>query len=183
MNDWPPEMRIHVEERDRNLLELLFVRSAWGLLPQEPALEPRPDPGSSARPDAPDRATWEDWWREAWKLAWEAHISAPPGALAHLDHRSTSWIAQFGDEGIDTEALARWVDQLMPDLAMPLASQPEWRNAGVLRGAWATGLDTIIVLPYREPYAERVSARHLAVSPPVRNDPARYAEALRLRAT
>ncbi len=180
---WPREMLIFVEERDRSLLELLFIRSAWGLLPDEPAIDPSPDPGTSARPAKPDQQTWEAWWREAWELAWAAQLAALPVAPTRMDHKSPSWIDQFGEDGLDTEALARWIDQFVPDLRAPLESRPERRNVAALKSAWESGLDTIIVLPYRDAYAVRVSDRHLAVSAAVRNDPARYAEALQLRAT
>lgn len=183
MSDWPREMQIFVEERDRTLLELLFVRNAWGLLPAEPALEPSPDPGASARPVTPDRPTWEARWRNAWELAWADQLAAQPGVPTHPFHRSPSWTEKLGEDGIDIDALARWLDSLVPDLRTPLESRPERRNVAAVEGAWESGLDTIIVLPYRGYFAERVSDRHLVVSAAVRNDPIRYAKALQLRAT
>lgn len=179
---WQPEMRIVVEQRDRNLLELLFVRSTWELLPDEPVLDPTPDPGTSTRPDEPDKATWETWWREAWTLTWNTRLTTPSGApplAAGL--QPTSWIAQFGDNGIDTDALARWVDLFTPDLRARLDTQPERRNIAALTSAWESGLDTIVVLPYKAPYAERLSTRHLAISTTVRNQPELYNNALDLR--
>jgi hypothetical protein len=182
-SEWPREMLIFVEERDRSLLELLFVRSAWGLLPDEPALDPSPDPGASARPVTPDQQTWEARWREAWALAWASQFTDQPSEPAQIGRRSPSWMDQFGEDGIDTDALARWVDHFVPDIRAPLESRPERRNGAALKSAWESGLDTIIVLPYRDAYAERVTDRHLVVSAAVRNDPVRYAEALQLRAT
>lgn len=182
-NGWPPEMVIFIEERDRSLLELLFVRSAWGLLPGEPALDPIPDPGASARPATPHQHTWEARWREAWELAWASQFTDQSGEPAQIGRRTPSWIDQFGEDGIDTDALARWVNHFVPDLRAPLKSHPERRNVAALKSAWESGLNTIIVLPYRDAYAQRVTNRHLVISAGVRNDPIRYAKALQLRST
>lgn len=179
-SEWPPTMRISVEVRDRSLLELLFVRSAWGLLKGEPELAPSPDPGVSARPVEVDVPMWESRWQEAWDLVWEARLAARRGAPMYLDHTVRSWIEQYGEGGIDTFAMGKWIDQFIPELDAPLETHPERRNVAALKGAWESGLETIIVLPYRAPYAERVSRHHLVVSASVRNDPDRYADALRL---
>lgn len=178
---WPREMRISVEERNRSLLELLFVRSAWGLVLDEPALEPVPDPGVSELPAAPDTQTWETRWREAWSRAWDALLQSSP-STSTSDRRPLTWIEQFGSDGIDQRALVDWLDGFMPDLSAALDSRPERRNIAALRGAWESGLEAIVVLPYRYPYAERISIRYLVVSSGVRQDPDRYAEALQLRA-
>lgn len=177
-------MRIAVEERDRIFLELLFVRHSWALPGAAPALDRAPDPGTSQRPDTPDATTWVTWWDEAWALAWTAYLESDPSesAVSHFDaRRRTGWIAQFGASGIDTYALEEWMRALVPNLRQTIKTQPEWVNVKALRAAWDEGLTTVLVLPYEGAYAERVSPRHLVVSPTVRNSPTQYAQALALR--
>lgn len=45
--------------------------------------------------------------------------------------------------------------------------------------AWKSGIDTIIVLPYKGYFAQRLTRRHLVVSAETRNHPEQYSRAFR----
>ncbi len=179
----PQDFRVSVDELDRVFIELLFVRSAWDLPVEIRALEPAPDIGDSTRPDQVDIETWATWWTEAWDAAWSVLENMPaelPGPAAAELRRRTGWIRQFGADGLDTLALERWAQHLVPPMRRPLRTHPDWRSREALQRAWEAGLRSVVVLPYRDHYVRRLSAHQLVVSAPVRNAPETYAEALAL---
>ncbi|MCP1415696.1 hypothetical protein J3D46_005038 [Paenarthrobacter sp. A20] len=134
---------------------------------------------------------WADRWRIAWDRAWDWYKIQEPDRMKHPTPeliRQVSrpgqelhplipplWTTEYGWDGLDGDAFNNWH-----------ASLSEIPPSGAERGslsdlipAWESGLDTIIVLPYRGYFARRVTRRHLAVSAATRNDPATYGRALR----
>lgn len=86
------------------------------------------------------------------------------------------WTQQYGSEGLDQGAYQAWEQRLMPKF--PQDAEP--RSLQELIPAWKSGIDTIIVLPYKGGYfAQRLTRRHLAVSAETRNNPEQYSRALR----
>ena len=78
-NPWPHDMVISVDQPS-NILELLYLRSAWGLLPDLPIppLAAEPDPGTSSAPPTATRTEWSARWERAWRRAWEWYSIADP---------------------------------------------------------------------------------------------------------
>lgn len=169
---WPSAMSISVNEADRGLLELLYVRSAWHLAAGLPDVEPPPDPGASQRPDHPSQETWSEWWREAWQQEWTVRQVEPPGV------RAPSWTRQFGAGGLDLDALERWIISLTPVSLPTLREEPERHVISALTSAWESGLKCVIVLPFRGNYSWTASPHCLVVSRVTRAHRDRYSDAL-----
>ncbi|MGN7200414.1 hypothetical protein [Arthrobacter sp. SAFR-044] len=55
---------------------------------------------------------------------------------------------------------------------------PNDRSFPALIPAWESGIDSIIVLPYRGYFARRITRRHVVVSAEVRSTPEQYSRAL-----
>jgi hypothetical protein len=190
---WPHDMVIRIDVHT-HLMTLLFIREAWGIARDAniPPLEPTPQVGDSAIPPGATNAEWSDRWREQWRKAWDWIGIDDTRRVAHRLDLGTSaitaeelslwlppaWITEYGSEGIDTQALARWESSLIDDHPMPFEQHPERRCLDALIPAWRAGVDSIIVLPYRGYYAERMTERHLAVSKATRDDPVLYDLAL-----
>ncbi|WP_427016355.1 hypothetical protein ACQCSX_16565 [Pseudarthrobacter sp. P1] len=199
-NPWPHDMVISVDEGPFHICQLLYIRSAWGIADDVdvPALDPVPDPGTSAPPATASLDEWSARWAVAWQRAWDWYgIPEPrPWRPDHLPTqelmRSLSvpgqplhplvppfWQAEYGDAGIDRDAYGPWQNSLHP-IPEPhrVEETPERLSLPALIEAWRGGLDTVVTLPYRGFYARRITRRHLAVSTATRLDPEMYSRAL-----
>lgn len=190
-NPWPQDMAIRVNDLPHNLTLLLFVRRAWSIAPDMdiPHLSPEPDCGQSSLPKSADVATWDRRWRTAWHQAWSWYeIEDPthhptPAEMREFSDSSQGlnpfippfWTQQYDSEGLDQGAYQAWEQRLMPKF--PQDAEP--RSLQELIPAWKSGIDTIIVLPYKGYYARRLTRRHLVVSAETRNNPEQYSRALR----
>ncbi|MGZ3386697.1 MAG: hypothetical protein ACXVB5_17500 [Isosphaeraceae bacterium] len=190
-NPWPQDMAIRVNDLPHNLILLLFVRQAWSIAPDMdiPPLSPEPDCGQSSLPKSADVATWDHRWRTAWHQAWSWYeIEDPthhptPAEMREFSDSSQElnpfippfWTQQYGSEGLDQAAYQAWEQRLMPKF--PQDAEP--RSLQELIPAWKSGMDTIIVLPYKGYFAQRLTRRHLVVSAETRNNPEQYSRALR----
>lgn len=192
-NPWPHDMVISVDEPN-NILELLYIRSAWGIPSSVPVppLDPEPDHGASSAPLTANLNEWSGRWDRAWARAWEWY------SIAHRTQRPTPellralsapgqplhpafppfWRAEHGEEGIDRDALASWTMLVRSPGTMPLEMQPERVCLEALIPAWEGGLISVISLPYSGYYACRISPTHLVVSNVTRVDPDSYRRAL-----
>ncbi len=188
---WPHDMMIRVNDGPKHLTLLLFVRQAWSLANDMgiPQLEPAPDFGDSQMPASADAATWDKRWQKAWHQAWSWYeIEEPthhptPAELRESEDPSQGlnqfvppfWTKQYEWEGLDRDAYHAWEQSLTPKF--PQDAEP--RSLQALIPAWKSGIDTIIVLPYKGYFAQRLSRRHLVVSADVRHNPDDYSRALR----
>jgi hypothetical protein len=192
-NPWPHDMVISID-CPHHLQLLLFIREAWdvGRDTAVPLLDPVPDVGNAAMPGTASRAEWERRWHSEWVRAWDwydvhdpsAHPTQAdlmaiwrPGQPLHpaLPPR---WDVEYGTDGVDQDAFSAWSMQLDPPVGRPLEEEPERVSLPTLIQAWQTGLQCIIVVPYAGYFANRVTRRHLAVSPSTRADATQYSTAL-----
>lgn len=88
------------------------------------------------------------------------------------------WKAQYGPDGIDSDALNQWREAVRCPRSVRLEDEPEHRAVDALAGAWRTGIDSILVPPYRGSWARRIGNHQLVVSKTTREDPGLYAAAL-----
>lgn len=203
-NPWPEGMAIAVDETPHHVSILLFVRHVWGIAADAdvPPLEPAPDGGTSKIPDSAAPAEWDARWRRAWKRAWDwfavvepdPTIHPTPGHIRKVSQPGHAldplippfWQADHGWEGIDAAAYTTWEMACSPYAyglsRRSAADSPEHQSLPALVAAWESGLDTMIVLPYKGYFARRITVRHLALSAATRNDPAAYSRALRAAA-
>jgi hypothetical protein len=192
-NPWPHEMAITVDAPN-NILELLFIRSAWGIVLELrlPALVPAPFGGSSSPPSDVGIEEWSQRWHQLWGRAWlwyerwdESHIQAEKLRLSESPARFNPefqppfWEVEYGHDGIDREALAAWREQLRLLEGRSMKKEPERVCLPALIPAWQSGLTTVITLPYAGYFAERILKTHLVVSNQTREDPDSYSRALR----
>jgi len=180
---WPPGMVLRIDHGPHHLTELLYVRAAWGLrtAARPPALDPQPQPGSSAAPSSAAPEEWARRWDAQWALAWDWYrIEQQQAGLVGLtterlrelvgDGASLNpvvppmWSVRYGSEGIDRDACSAWTRSFARVPHGPLEDQPERRSVHAVAAAWRTGLETILVLPYAGHHAERITARHLVVA-------------------
>ncbi|WP_458112719.1 hypothetical protein M1D88_00700 [Arthrobacter sp. R1-13] len=82
---------------------------------------------------------------------------------------------RYGWEGLDSDAYQAWDRSLVPKFP----HGGERQSLQELIPAWESGLDTIIVLPYKGYFAQRLTRRLLVVSADVRNHREDYSRALR----
>jgi hypothetical protein len=191
-------MVIRVEDDPHALLDLLWIREAWGLEPTGDDLPPLLVATPEREADEPDPR-----WAAAWPSIWRAclaHAAAgrEPGHVERL-HRAAdgsaeraellarlvgpSWRVAFGEAAF-TERHAAWTTARNEETIArmrrhrPLDEEPERASLPALIPAWEAGLTTVIVVPVVGEYTRRVGPNALAVTALTRDDPARYAEAL-----
>jgi hypothetical protein len=190
-DSWPRDMVIRVNDDPHHLTLLLFVRQAWSIAGDIgiPPLHPVPDCGRSRMPASVDASAWDKRWKTAWNDAWGWYqVEDPTGHPAPAEMREAEdpghgpnpfippfWTEQYEWEGLDREAYQAWDQSLIPRFP----HNAERRSLHELIPAWKSGIDTIIVLPYKGYFAQRLSRRHLVVSAEVRDNPGHYSRALR----
>ncbi|PPI26945.1 hypothetical protein C5D44_06275 [Rathayibacter sp. AY1B5] len=189
-------MMITVEDNPLALLELLWVREAWGLTPAAdgpPPLEQPPAKLGAANVDAEWERTWPQLWQECLD-----HLAIETGPLlqqlpntadgsperAHLLGLvlGPSWHDRFGDDSLGTPFLTWQAEQrsAQPNTHdVPLDATPERRSVRALVSAWEAGLMKVVTLPCRGEYTRAVSGSTLIVTNNDHRDPDRYDAALR----
>jgi hypothetical protein len=197
-NPWPHDMVITIQDDSTTLLDLLWIRGAWGLSPVgddlPPLLVPTPSPETPSS-DTPIGA-WSDAWPDIWRACLtHVGLERDPQAFERL-HTSTlepqersalltdlfgpSWQDRFGD-GAFTERHGDWTTARFEERTTPsrLEESPERQCLDELVPAWRAGLTTIVTIPCRGAATRRVGAHALLVTEQTRADPGTYAEALR----
>jgi hypothetical protein len=189
-NPWPHDMVITIEDGPYPLIDLLFIRSAWGIeLPWVPPVDPEPEVAPIVPLPAHDAEVLGELWWDEWTRGWARYDApqAPSAPLLNATEASEDELtlealylqpSVFWYAAADLEALGSWKASLTDKHDLPLEQTPERRVLPALIGAWRDGVDTIVQLPYGEPYAERINERHLVVSRVTRMDPTAYARAL-----
>lgn len=191
-NPWPHDMQLSIDE-PYSLTYLLFVRQAWELgIDGVPELDPVPSIGASARPDSVGLDAAYTRWRAEWGRAWTQYepidrttrgpddetlrlLELPDDQLADAVSRMPS---PFWDEGIDRPSYEEWRRSLRDDHSRPIQEHPERVCLDALIPAWRSGLLTVLQLPYRGYFAERINPTTLVVSRTTRHNPTLYRKAL-----
>jgi hypothetical protein len=197
---WPHDMVISIEDSPYAIHELLWIREAWNLplagtdLP--PLLTNTPAPVDADRPAS--FALWRDHWAELWRecLAHAGTVQDPSvfdrltdsslGSAARaslIDQlRGPSWRDRFGDEAL-TEAYEDWnraqYEGLTSRLGLPYDESPERTSLDALIPAWRAGLTKLVLIPCRGSFTRPIGQSALLLTEETRNNPTRYAEALR----
>ncbi|XAS62893.1 hypothetical protein VUN84_11225 [Micrococcaceae bacterium Sec5.8] len=187
-------MTITIEDHAQHLKMLLFIRQAWSVAQDVdiPELSPVPATGTSRIPVSASREVWEKRWRQQWarSWAWFDVSRVQDGPMSQDEMRDISrpgqdlhpivppfWPIEYGEDGFDLAAFTAWDMQTIP--AFP--SRSERDSLPALIDAWQDGLTTVLVLPYRGYFVQRLNSSHLVVSAETRNDPALYTRALQTR--
>ncbi|MFF2369300.1 hypothetical protein [Agromyces sp. NPDC058110] len=192
-------MLITVEDDPVALVELLWIRDAWDLLPDHddapPPLVDAPDPHVGGHAEGDIEA-----WRQAWPELWDAtlrhagKIQDPalfdairdtagysPERMALLDQLTgPSWHDRFGNTGF--ERFQPWQDaqfrQRAADRPTSPDEQPERRSLDALIHAWRLGLTKIVTIPCRGSFTRAIGSHSLLVTDQTRADAAAYSAAL-----
>lgn len=199
---WPHDMSITVEEQPHALVELLWIREAYGLRPRGEDLPPllldSPRPARGASTGVAARERWEQEWPAIWRAA-EAHAgldhdprlfdelhATPSGSTRRADLLrqigGPDWRESFGGDALDDDSYREWVERLSDALptAMPrrLEEQPERRDLAALIAAWRAGLTRIVAIPCIGEFTRRVGENALLMTARTRENSDSYRRAL-----
>lgn len=185
------------------LLELLWVREAWGLDPSGVDLPPLLEgsltpPLASAVP-----AQQVETWRAAWPAIWDAGIehaglirdSTAVERLRQTADRSQereqmlrelsgpSWREEFGEAAL-TEQYTQWSEARFEAQSRrryrSMEEDPERVSLANLIPAWRAGLSKIVTIPCQGAYTRIIGAHTLLVTEETRNNARKYCDALAL---
>lgn len=195
-NPWPHDMTISVANDADQVMELLWVREAWGLHPVGDVPPLLVDPPAEVR-ETSEAALWEDAWPGMWNAVVQhagrtvdpaslREITATPAGspvradlLAQL--RGPTWRDRFGDAAFDDRYPA-WNRGLFEarKAARPrsLDEEPERRSLDALVPAWEAGLTRIVTIPCHGEHTRVISDSALLVTDATRADPDLYSAAL-----
>ena len=201
-NPWPHDMTITVADRPAQLLELLWLREAYGLHPEgadlPPLLVQTPESAATAVGDQ-TRAAWESAWPRIWRDV-VAHAGSevdrrlfehiretadgsPERASALREIVGPSWGDEFGRDALQDPSHDDWQRQIRDAFDASrrdlLVNSPERRDLDALIPAWRAGLTKIVTIPCRGVCAQKVGSNALLVTDLTRADSASYQRALR----
>jgi hypothetical protein len=200
-NPWPHDMTITVEDRPSALLELLWLREAYGLHPGGDDLPPlliqTPEPAEQAVDDA-TRREWEGSWARLWhEVAAHAGREVDPRLLEQLrgtalggaERRALlrelvgpTWDDEFGRDALEDPSYRRWEQDGMAEFiaSRPHAhdSSPERRDLEALIPAWRAGLTKIVVIPCHGEHTRTLGPNALLVTEGTHADSDAYRRAL-----
>lgn len=201
-NPWPHDMTITVDDRPHVLMELLWIREAYGLEPSgddlPPLLVDAPVTARAVALTVAERTAWEEAWPRVWRAAvghagreddhaeLERLRSSPMGSpeRAHLFQQliGPTWRGEFGDEAFDDPSYAAWSQRAWErhraSIPGALDEAPERRDLDALIPAWRSGLTRIVTIPSRGEFVGRISNHALLMTEAVRADSAAYRRAL-----
>lgn len=160
------------------LVDLLFVRAAWGVAgpPGLSPVDPPPPAGASRRPA-------RDGIDELWTALWNRAL----GRVRVLDPSIglDGWRDVLGTDGIDREALRSWSTATRMRLNAVITEHDPHRSSSstVLarraESGGAVGLTSFVVLPLAGRFADRLAADCLLVSLETYLDDGSWERALR----
>lgn len=199
-NPWPHDMVLRIQEDEQGLLDLLWVRAAWGLepigdVPPAPEIVPESEPTTQSLRRG--KSDWASAWSELW-WAVLAHLgrqhrsdefqemrAAEPGSQERRRLLQAmigpSWRDRFGADGFD-DCYDEWVRSISRErrVGQPrsLEEDPERRSLDATITAWERGLETIVTIPCVGEYNRTISGSGLCVTAATRSNPALYSRAL-----
>jgi hypothetical protein len=195
-NPWPRDMVLRIEDEPAAIMELLWVREAYGLSPSGD-LPPSLVDGPGRLGEPADRLLWEAAWAELWPavLGHAAHVvrasdlealsAAPDGSRERADGLARlfgpTWSEQFGGGGLGApyqEWTERRFDRRAARPRVSWSDDPEHRALPALVPAWTAGLEQIVTIPCAGDHTRRLGSMTLLVTESTRDDPERYARAL-----
>ncbi|RFA20586.1 hypothetical protein [Subtercola boreus] len=200
-NPWPHDMVLSVEDNPKALIDMLWVREAWGLQPDGDDLPPLLADQSvrehSESVDVSKRALWQSAWPSVWaacvdhagrvstedlftRLHQTANGSAERAELLR-ELLGPDWRDRFGDEAFD-ERYRAWTtgnfEALFRGHRRPLDEDPERVSLASLVPAWEAGLTRVVTVPCAGTHSRKIGPHTLLVTAETRENPERYAEAL-----
>lgn len=199
---WPHDMMLTIEDRPTALLELLWIREAYGLAPRGDDLPPVLSDSPAAVRDntvsTDARAAWAEAWPRIWqqtaahaggekdpRIFEELHSTADGSAeRADLLRRliGPSWRDDVGGAALDSPAYRAWSESgaAAHAAALPtrLEDSPERRDLAALIPAWRAGLTIIITIPCVGEFTRRIGPNALLLTSTTRADSAAYRRAL-----
>jgi hypothetical protein len=194
-------MLITIEDDSHVLLELLWIREAWGLDTfgvDLPPLLSDPPTRPLASEVARDRVAT---WRAAWPAMWDAcihhaglirdstafeRLRDTPGGSQEREHMlrellGPSWREEFGDKAL-TEQYPAWAEARFEAQSRrrsrSLDEDPERVSLAALIPAWRAGLSKIVTIPCQGSYTRIIGPHTLLVSEETRNNARTYSNAL-----
>lgn len=195
-------MEITVEDNSIPLMELLWVREAWGLAVSghfPPPLTDTPVQMDAATRAPDDITVWQQAWPQLWHDAVAHAAEGTDPALVEtlsrpsLDHAERAallhrligptWHEHFGDDSLG-HAFADWQNRHVQGLIDRMREhrradeQPEHASLDSLVPAWRRGLYRIVTVPCEGTFTRTIGPHALLVTVPTRDDPARYRRAL-----
>lgn len=201
-NQWPHDMRLTIEDDSHALLELLWIREAWGLQPDmDDPPPPLADDHGDGQPVTGASPTRLAEWQNAWPAIWDdcvrhagriqdgvlfeavrdAAVGSPKREELLRELVGPSWRDVFGSEALPEEyeswALARF-EAHSANHPRSMNEQPEWVALPALVPAWRAGLEKVVAIPCRGSFTRVVGPHSLMVTQETRNDPALYSDAL-----
>lgn len=200
-NPWPHDMRITIDDRPAAVLELLWLREAFGLPITDDAPPPLTyTPAPTTRVLADDeRSAWERAWPRLWDAVMRHAATEHDPAILHQlmqptgpsDARTAllrqlmgpSWRDEFGEEVFDDVSYLDWsqrgFDAVVASQPRALADSPERRDLEALVPAWERGLTKIVTIPCRGTFTRTVPPAGLVITAGTRADSDAYRAALR----
>jgi hypothetical protein len=197
---WPHDMVITVDDDLGSLVELLWIREAWGLKPVGDDLPPllvNPPQLGTIEDEEFDVGAWQAAWPELWIAALHhAGEIRDPGLFAALHmtaDNSTeraqlvarltgpSWRGRFDGAALDERYQAWTASRFREPVPRPLASfedQPERQSLDALISAWRRGLTKIVTIPCRGEFTRVIGEHSLVVTEETRNDVDMFSAAL-----
>jgi hypothetical protein len=200
-NQWPHEMRITVEHDSERLMELLWIREAWGLQPVGPDLPPLlsdPPTGVSVPLLSRDRAASL---RAAWPRIWDAcvqhaglildptlferlresAVGSPERGHLQVELNGPSWRDEFGNE-VFTAQYSAWTEARVEAHSRRLHrswdESPERVSLDALVSAWRAGLTKVVTIPCQGSYTRIIGAHTLLMTAGTSSDSRTYRAAL-----
>lgn len=198
-NPWPHDMVITVDDDPGSLVELLWIRDAWGLKPHHddvpPPLVDSPDPRVN-EDDEVDIEAWQAAWPELWnstlRHAGEVRDPALFDAIRSTANNSAermellaritgpSWHDRFGEAGLERYQLWQTSQFRRRTVGLPTSveEQPERRSLEALITAWRRGLTKIVTIPCRGAFTRIIGAHTLLMTDETRVDADAFSAAL-----
>lgn len=201
-NPWPYDMVITVEDRPDALLEMLWIREAYGLHPDGADLPPllidTPAAPMERVPSRAERNEWERAWPGLWQQVAEHAGREPDPRQYEMLERTPggspereailremfgpSWRDEFGDGMFDDDSYRDWsrrgMDAQLSAMRRGTTPSPEHLNVDALVRAWRAGLTKIVTIPCEGVWSRSITSHAMLMTDATRNDTAAYQQAL-----
>lgn len=201
---WPHDMLITVDDQPLSLLELLWLREAYGLGPRGAdlpplLLDPPPAlPRSAINIEEHEKQEWERAWPRVWHAA-VAHVGEVRNPVASDELDATNdgsieradllrriigprWRDTFGHGAFDNNWYRAWLQgQTGGNWAATRTraeDEPEQRDLAGLVPAWRAGLIKIVTIPCLGEFTRRVGKNTLLLTAQTRQNSDSYRYAL-----